>query len=440
MSAAKAPNPVPVQFLACTVSHDLTEFALLVEDMETELGENWGNLRFEDALAYLRQPEAESLEFIALTLDSTDEEEERLAAATGIISVAKARGVNVILIAEDVRPAILHRLLRSGADDFVPYPPPENALHDAIIRLRTPGPEACNSPPLLADLAAPGVITPSASTLPRFGTLPQRDGAVLTVQGLAGGVGATTLAVNLAWELANPTMSRKGVLEPPPRVCLLDLDLQFGSVATYLDLPRQESVFELLSDTQHMDTESFGAALQTYNDRLHVLTSPPDLLPLDFITPDDVGRLIDLARTRFDFVLIDMPKPILNWSEAVLNRTHIHFALLELELRCAQNTQTLLRALRAENLPVERFRFVLNRAPGLTELTSRSRVKRLAESLGVSIDIQLPDGGHPVTVANDQALPLARTMPRAALRREIQKLAASIIDQERTRTALQHQR
>ncbi|RWR29014.1 pilus assembly protein CpaE [Sinirhodobacter populi] len=424
------------RILACTVSHDLMDFALLVEDMETELGENWGHLRVADALAYLRQPEAETLEFIALTLDATDEDEDRLADTTGIISVAKARCVHVLLIAEDVRPAILHRLLRAGADDFLPYPPPENALHDAIARLRSPRPEAPLAPPLLADLAAPGDTIPHAPQ-PRFGTAPQRDAAILAVQGLAGGVGATTLAVNLAWELANPATSRKDLLQQPPRVCLLDLDLQFGAVSTYLDLPRREAVFELLSDTANIDAESFGAALQICNERLHVLTSPPDLLPLDFITSEDVGRLIDMARSRFDFVLIDMPKAVPGWSEAVLNRAHIHFAVLELELRSAQNTQTLLRALRAENLPVERFRFVLNRAPGLTELTGRSRVKRLAESLGISIDILLPDGGHPVTVSNDQALPLARTMPRAALRREIRKLAASLVDQERARVPLQ---
>ncbi|RWR29382.1 pilus assembly protein CpaE [Sinirhodobacter populi] len=424
------------RILACTVSHDLMDFALLVEDMETELGENWGHLRVADALAYLRQPEAETLEFIALTLDATDEDEDRLADTTGIISVAKARGVHVLLIAEDVRPAILHRLLRAGADDFLPYPPPENALHDAIARLRAPRPEAPLAPPLLADLAAPGDTIPHAPQ-PRFGTAPQRDAAILAVQGLAGGVGATTLAVNLAWELANPATSRKDMLQQPPRVCLIDLDLQFGAVSTYLDLPRREAVFELLSDTANMDAESFGAALQICNERLHVLTSPPDLLPLDFITSEDVGRLIDMAQSRFDFVLIDMPKAVPGWSEAVLNRAHIHFAVLELELRSAQNTQTLLRALRAENLPVERFRFVLNRAPGLTELTGRSRVKRLAESLGISIDILLPDGGHPVTVSNDQALPLARTMPRAALRREIRKLAASLVDQERARVPLQ---
>ncbi len=109
---------------------------------------------------------------------------------------------------------------------------------------------------------------------------------IVTVHGLAGGVGATTLAVNLAWELANIDKKK------PIKVCMLDFDLQFGSVATYLDLPRKEAVYELLSDTSSMDNDAFLQALTTFNDKMHVLTAPADILPLDFIGPDDVERVL----------------------------------------------------------------------------------------------------------------------------------------------------
>ena len=105
-----------------------------------------------------------------------------------------------------------------------------------------------------------------------------REGVLIAVHGLAGGTGSTTLAVNIAWELAN--IDKKD----PPRVCILDLDLQFGSVSTYLDLPRREAVYELLSNTESMDDEVFMQGLLSFNDKLHVLTAPSEMLPLDLIS------------------------------------------------------------------------------------------------------------------------------------------------------------
>ncbi|MCE8472764.1 pilus assembly protein CpaE, partial [Rhodovulum sulfidophilum] len=131
----------------------------------------------------------------------------------------------------------------------------------------------------------------------------------------------------------------------------LDLDLQFGSAATYLDLPRKEAVFELLSDIAAMDGEGFLQALQVYRNELHVLTAPADILPLDIVGPDEINALIDMARSQFDFVVIDMPKTIVNWTEAVINRSHLYFALLALDMRSAQNALRVIRALKSEGLP-----------------------------------------------------------------------------------------
>ena len=230
------------------------------------------------------------------------------------------------------------------------------------------------------------------------------------------------MAVNLAWELANADK------KDPPSVCLLDFDLQFGSVATFLDLPRREVVYEMLSDTENMDEEIFGQSLLTYEERLHVLTAPSEILPLDLITSEDVTRILDMARNQFDYVVVDMPSTLVQWSEAVLNNAHIYFALLELDMRCAQNTLRFKRALQAEELPVEKLRFVLNRAPKFTDLNAKGRVKRMAESLAISIDLQLPDGGKPITQANDHGMPLASSAAKSPLRKEIMKLAASIHD------------
>ncbi|WIY25929.1 AAA family ATPase [Parasedimentitalea psychrophila] len=396
------PQPETNAIVACTVSRDVQNFDLLIEDMETTMGESWGDLGFAEALAFFNQPEAEALEFIALAIDGNDED--NLVLMGEIISQAKSRDIKVILIAEDVTPASLHQLLRQGADEFVPYPLPEQELQAAIERVTTPAP-------------GPQAAKPNPHQL-QSGSA--REGAVIVCQGLAGGSGSTTLAVNLAWELAELSEHDK------PSVCLLDFDLQHGSVATYLDLPRREIVMEMLGQIDDMDAEMFGQALLSFQDKLQVLTAPSEMVPLDFFSAEDIERIVGMARSHFDFVVIDLPRTLVQWSESVLNMAHVYFALIELDMRSAQNALRMKRALQSEELPFEKLRFTLNRAPKFTDLSGKSRVKRMAESLGISIDLQLPDGGKPVTQCCDHGLPLAISAPKNPLRKEIAKLALSL--------------
>ena len=401
MSSNAALQPEVAPIVACTISRDVQNFDLLIEDMEAELGESWGDLSFEDARVFLDQPEAEGLEFVAIAIDHEDED--KLAGIAELVKNAIANHIKVIVIAEDISPTALHQLLRLGAEEFVPYPLPDGALHDAIERLRKP----------------PVVVQTKGGPVGETGA-GGKDAVILAVHGLAGGVGATTFATNLAWELANIDKDKS------PSVCLLDLDLQFGSVATFLDLGRREAVYELLSDTESMDNESFKQALVTYGEKMEVLTAPSDMLPLDIVGPEDIERVIKAARTNFDYVVIDMPSTVVAWTEAVLHAAHVYFAPLEIDMRSAQNTLRMIRALKAEELPVEKLRYIMNRAPKFTDMTGKARVKRLAESLDIVIEVLLPDGGRPLTEATDHGQPLMEAAAKNPYRKEVLKLATSI--------------
>ncbi len=405
MTSTAALQPEPAPIVACTISRDVQNFDLLIEDMEAECGESWGDLSFQDANVFLRQPDADSLEFVAVAIDEEDEDE--ISNISEIIKTATERGIKVLVIAEEVSPIALHQLLKLGAEEFVPYPLPDGALHDAIERMR----KAAQRPP------EGDVPEEMKSKIKATG---DKDGVVLPVHGLSGGSGATTFAVNLAWELA--TIDK----DNPPRVCLLDFDFQFGSASTYLDLPRREAVFELLQDTNAVDSDAFMQALLTYNETLHVLTAPSDLIPLDLVSQEDIQKIIDIASSNFDYVIIDMPTTVVMWTETVLSAAHVYFAMMELDMRSAQNTLRMIRALKGEELPVEKLRYVLNRAPKFTDLSGKSRVKRMAESLDIQIEVQMPDGGKQIVQGNDHGIPLAESASKNPLRKEIQKLATSV--------------
>lgn len=376
------------------VARDIEAFAQLASDFDAELPGEWGSLTLAEAAGFLGHPASVEIEFVAVAVDALDADELPLFAEA--VRTARNLGHKVLVVAGDLGPIQLHQLLAQGADGFVPYPVPAGALRSAIDRITEP-------------VAAP--------QYDRRQSDPDHQGVILPVHGLAGGVGATTFAVNLAWELAN--VDRK----QPPRVCLLDLDLQFGSVSTCLDLPRREAVLELLTQTARMDRDGFLQALLPFQEKLSVLTAPAELVPLDLVAPEDVARLVEMARSTFDYVVIDMPKPFQMWTETVLQAAHVYFALIELDLRSAQNVLRTKRALKAEDLPVERLRFVLNRGAGWG---AKARVARMTESLDISLEVRLPDGGRAVGESCDRGQPLALTAKRNPFRREIARLAGQI--------------
>lgn len=331
-----------------------------------------------------------------LVIGVVSEMEAELGAARELIGEAKLSGLRVILLAESLSPAAMHALMRAGADDFAPLPLPPNALAESVARLRSGGREP---------FAGPGA----------------RWGLVYPVYGAAGGVGATTFCVNLAWETALE------VAKSGRQVAILDFNFQYGTVATYLDMPRREAIYELLSDTSTLDEEGFGQALADYSGRMAVLTAPMDVLPLDIIGPEDVRTMIGLARASYDFIFIDLPQTLTHWSDLVLTESEAFYAVMQTDMRSAQNMLRFLRAIKAEDLPVEKVRVGLNRAPGFTDLSGKSRARRLEQTLGIEYGFRLPDGGRPVVAACDQGAPLARAAKSNPLRKEIRRIARALV-------------
>ena len=384
---------------AYAIANDIRRFDLLVEDLDNELSKNWAPLTFEEGLAKYQKDPFDELEFVVVAVDRADEA--NLGPAANIITTAKSMGLRVLLVAHELSPIALHQLMRLGADDFAPYPLPEGALTDSLERLR----EMPANP---------------SDTKEKSGR--NRRGMILPVYGIAGGVGASTFAVNMAWEMATYTKKTN------KRVALLDLNFQYGSVSTYLDMPRREAIYDLLSDAANVDSDGLAQALSSFKTRLAVLTSPLDALPLDIVGPDDMEKLLRTAAMSYDFVVVDMPSTLVGWSDRVLQISEAMFAVLETDMRSAQNALRFLRTLKAEDLPHEKIQYALNRAPGFTDMNGKARIKRLSESLGIDINILLPDGGKAVTNSNDQGLPLSETASKNALRKEIRRIATSLVD------------
>ena len=395
---------------AIAVARDMTRFPALAEALEIELGAAWSELEPATAHPFLRGETARTIRFVVVAADAEDERQP--GPIVDVTRHATSLGLKVILVSAGLSRAFEDRLAENGADATLAHPFKAGALRDTIRRVEA-APKA-----VAAGMREGEAGDASRRAADRAGGRPH--GALYAVQSAAGGDGATTFAVNLAWELSAP--SRTGA----PSVCIIDLGLQFGSVATYLDLPCRPMIFEILSDVGAIDEQAFRQALVTYQNRLSVFTAPADILPLDIVGPEDVGGLLRLARSCFDIVIVDMPGTVAGWTDTVFGLCDQYFVLCGLEVRSAQNALRFQRLLKAEGIAIEALSFVVNRAPGQLDLGGRGRVSKLASSLGVAFHAILPDGGRPVTEANDQAGPLAALAPRNALTKEIRKVAAGL--------------
>ena len=397
---------------AVVVARDVAGFELLADAMELELGAAWTDMDPASAHPFLRADAARALRFVVVAADAEDETDPN--AVRDVIRHASSVGLKVILVSSGLSRAAEDDLAENGVDGRLPYPFKGTALRETIRRVEA-------SPKAGAPRAgAAGVAGGTDGRRAGDHAAERRHGAIYAVQSAAGGDGATTFAVNLAWELA--TVSR----EDAPRVCLIDLDLQFGSAATYLDLPQKPVIFEILSDISAMDEQAFRQALTPFKDRLNVFTAPADILPFDLVGPDEIGGLLRLARTCFDVVVVDMPRAITGWTETVFGLSDRYFVTCGLEVRSAQNALRFQKLLQLEGMATERLAFVLNRAPGRLDPGGRGRVDRMATSLGVAFHAVLPDGGRPVTDVNDQAGTLGLAAPKNALTRAIRDVAGGL--------------
>ena len=398
LSLRRDPAGAPLE--ALLFAEGFAELEALAADLDAEFGrDGWRRVDTAAAARILRERGgAGAFAIFAVSTDAADAVE----TAAGLIRQAREAGMGVLLVTGDLTSRTVHRLIREGVAEFTPYPDPDGALHEAINRMRL----------MRAGGAAGWGVGATGQA---------RRGRLITAYGVAGGVGTSTFVVNLAWEIAS-AVRRQG-----QRVVLLDFNFQYGSVATYLDVPRREAVYELVSEASSLDQTGLAQALAVYQDKLHVLTAPRDALPLDIVSPGDVTAIIGLAREAFDWVLIDMPQALMNWSEQVYTASDEFYALMEGDMRSAQNMFRFLRTLKAEDMPLDKIRFVLNRAPGLTDLGGKARVRRVAGSLGIDYAFQLPDGGRQVVSACDQGIPLADSARSNPLRREIARVSQSIL-------------
>jgi pilus assembly protein CpaE len=241
-----------------------------------------------------------------------------------------------------------------------------------------------------------------------------QGGRVISITGARGGVGATTLAVNLAYHFG-VTADRHTVL--------LDPDLHLGTAAMLLDCPAGPGLRMALEDPQRIDELFVERSAQPVAERLHVLAGEVRLSEQPEYMPDAASTLLAALCRRYNFVVCDVPFAPHPLYRDLLDCAHQRVLVMEPTLVCVRDTLRLLSLPPAGGAQGRRPLIVLNRV-GLRGSLTRRKVE---EALKTKVDVVIPDMPRAVEAA--ATIGEAVTAGHNAFRRgvvELARLTASV--------------
>jgi len=275
--------------------------------------------------------------------------------------------VGVVLTREHVDVGLLTQALQAGVREVVPAGD-HAALAAACLRSREV------SQRMVAGAPAHGEEPASAP-----------DGQIVTVFAAKGGVGKTTISTNLAVVLARGTGKR---------VCVVDLDLEFGDVAISVQLDPARTIVDALPMAGHLDTTGAASLLTRYRPGLEMLLAPVTPGDAEKVPPALVAELLGVLRGMFDYVVVDTPAQFSEHVLTAMDASAHHVLLTTPDVPALKNLRITLDMLDLLSYPREIRSVVLNRSDAKVGLTSDD-VERV---------VRCPISGH---VPSSRAVPIS---------------------------------
>lgn len=238
-----------------------------------------------------------------------------------------------------------------------------------------------------------------------------KQGSLITVIGGAGGVGASTLAVNLAVELNQLAQGS---------VAVVDLDHRFGQVATLLDVDPTYTLADLCESPEQAETQLIERALVKHSTGTQVLSRPLHFAQADSITAAHcVGVLTSLCAMN-DFVVVDGPTRFDYGAKAVLDIADYNLLVLQAVVPAVRSVHRMLQGMKEIGFNFERMKLVVNRS-GCEG--SGISIEDVETTLNLKVFAQIPDDWAAVNAAVNVGEPLAQSAPKSKVRLAVKAMA-----------------
>jgi len=326
---------------------------------------------------------------------------------------AEVPAAAVVMMSVQGEADYLRRSMLAGAREFLVKPFSSDELTSSIRQVYTREQDK-----LTRIAGLPAASTASTAVAVRPAATEREDGEpgrVVAVFGPKGGVGRTTLAVNLAVAAAT---------ELGQRTCLVDASFQFGDIGVLLNLnPRNKSIGDLASELAQGEAESLETFLISHSSGVRVLLAPPKPEQAELIGPTSVRRVLDRLRQDYDLVVVDCPATFNEPTIAVLDESDLVLTLLTLEITSVKNMRLFLEVADQLGYAKDKVRLVLNRA----DSTLGIRVADVEHSIGRKVDHTIVSDGRSVVYALNRGVPFFLSNREAQVSQDVLRLAQAVI-------------
>lgn len=306
----------------------------------------------------------------------------------------------VLVISESQEGSLILQVMRNGAREFLNLPLQLDDFIAALDRIR-------------------------ATLGGGDGDSGGRAGQIITVVGVGGGVGSTSLSVNLAAALA---------ADPGASPVIIDLDLTLGDADVWLDIIPDYTIRDVSENISRLDYGLLKRSLTRHECGVFLLPRPVEVESQDLIRSDDLRRILALLKATFSHLIIDASKSFGQLDMSAMEVSDRILLVTQLDLTCLRNVVRVMQFLDQHEGLDKKVEIIVNRM-GLED-TDISLNKAL-ETIGREVFWQLPNDYATMVGSRNNGIPLIKFAPKARLTRSIADLTKRLNMSEEEHATLQ---
>lgn len=370
-----------------------------IEKLERTEGTGWLHDAELVALGVADPIPSQIVDRAEVILIEVDPEEER---SMRRIEQVKARkpGLPQIVALSNANVSVVRTVLRQGVCDVVAKPLDPAEILQASLRL----------------------VEASEDSAAETGLAPM----IAVVRSL-GGCGTTTLVTHLAHALQTQSHDHA-------EVCVIDLDVQFGSIADSLSLVPRRDLSDLIEAGNRLDGQFLRSVALQHESGISVIPAPREIQPLETVDTEQLLEILEVARREYSFVLVDLPSNWSSWNLSALIEANQIILLVEQSLASLRQAKRRLDLFRSVGIPGDKTSIVVNRVE--KRLFGAISLSDVEQTLGHDIVGSLREDGKALSEARDHGMLVSRLKPKSPYVADVAKLADLLVSRiSRTKSA-----